>query len=102
MLERLSKYWRRTKISPVGGSRTDALSRSPTAPIYDPHQEDSTLVPSAKPATRDTTYRVCEKDDVWFWEVHSVAGHKLGFGRAASSAKARAAAFQFWLEHSQY
>jgi hypothetical protein len=94
----LEKYWRRSKISPIGGSPTAALSRSSNTPVHEPRQEDSTLVAGAKPAKRDATYRVWEMDGVWLWEVSSEAGHNLGFGRAASSAKARAAAFQFWLD----
>jgi hypothetical protein len=77
MLERLSRYWQRSKISPTNGSPAAALSRDPT-------------------------YHIWERDGVWVWEVSSVTGHNLGFGRAASSAKARAAALSFWLEHSQY
>jgi hypothetical protein len=97
MLEKLTKYWRQTKISPTGGAPTETLSRFPITPTHAP-QPESTLVPAAEPGTRGTTYRVWEKDGVWCWEVSSAAGHNLGFGRATSSAKARAAAFQFWLD----
>jgi hypothetical protein len=96
MLEKMRKYWRRTKISPISAARTEVLSRSPVAPKAVP-QAESTPAPGAKPGTCDATYRVWEKDGVWCWEVSSKAGHNLGFGRTASSVKARAAAFQIWL-----
>jgi hypothetical protein len=98
MLAKLSRYWRRDTISPrAGGSRTKPLSHSSTAQASVP-QEESALVPVPKPDQQETTYRIWRENGEWLWQVNSPAGDRLGFGRAASSVKARAAAFRFCLD----
>jgi hypothetical protein len=74
-------------------------SPDPVSPNSLARHQDSTLVPAAD-ASASATYRIWQKDGVWFWEVRSASGEILGFGRAASSAQARAAAFKFWLDQT--